>query len=223
MPFGAEVAQQVATSREMWLVTPGQFVAVPILAILVLALRPCNRLAAAALGLPIGCAGYAQIVAGLFSGFRLTGIVLVALALTMIALGLAAPRGRVAIANGWVRLAGAVILGFGLVYPYFVEYIASFADFDSLARLGSLAGVNVSLVRWPMMPAVVGLALLCDGFRSWTWSLIVGLGGLFFGVYCVTWPGMNLDVVGLLGSTFLLAVAVQRAVGRAAQHPREGA
>jgi len=93
------------------------------------------------------------------------------------------------------RIVGAGLLGFGWVYPHFVEVGTP---------LAYLYAAPLGVVPCATLSAVVGVSLLADGLGSRAWAAILGVVGLFYGAFGVFRLGVSIDLVLLVGSVALL-------------------
>ena len=115
---------------------------------------------------------------------------------TLLAGGLAAlalrfgPGGSRGHAPGWALVAGALMLGFGLVYPHFLAGPAALY----------LLAAPVGVIPCPTLAVVIGFSLLGDGLASRAWCWLLVAVGSFYAVFGVWRLGVALDVGLVLGT-----------------------
>jgi hypothetical protein len=158
---------------------------------LVLGARPPKRLAGVLLGLPLfSVSALAWAAGNPFNGtfFALSGI-------TSITVAARLQDGRVQVAPLWVATAGVLLFAFGWVYPHFLN-TSSFLPYLYSAPMG--------LVPCPTISVVTGLALILGGLESRAWSLVLGITGIFYGIFGAARLGVPIDWVLLLGALTLV-------------------
>jgi hypothetical protein len=123
--------------------------------------------------------------------------------LTLAALGLACKLTcePARTAPAWFLFPGMALFAFGWAYPHFLE-TASFLPYLFRAPVG--------LIPCPTLAIVCGLLLVLDGLGSRALCLVLGVAGLFFGVFGVARLGVAVDWTLLLGSLVLLTRALLR-------------
>ncbi len=142
--------------------------------------RPANRVLGTVLALPVlSVSALAWRVGNPFNGafFALVGVL-------MIVTAILAPRAPVGIARPSMRAPGIVLFAFGWIYPHFLEG-APFWKYLYAAPTG--------LIPCPTLSAVAGLGLIGGGLGSRAWSLVVGIAGLFYGLFGAMRLGVPLD------------------------------
>jgi len=100
-----------------------------------------------------------------------------------------------------VRVLGALVACFGLVYPHFVE---------TEHALQYLYRAPTGLVPCPTLALVIGVALMADGLGSRALGFLLGVAGVFYALFGALQLGVVLDVGLLLGALLLLARAALR-------------
>ncbi len=156
-------------------------------------LRPSKRLGGILLGLPLlSVSVLAWSAANPVNGtlFALAGVALLAIALRF-------PGERVDIAPFWGMSAGVLLFLFGWLYPHFLD-TNSITPYFYAAPTG--------LVPCPTLSIVIGLSLVLGGFNSRAWSLVLGVTGLFYGLFGALRLGVAIDWVLVVGA--LLTVLV---------------
>ncbi len=194
MPSSAQIIGQLAEVTNQWIALSiaWHLVIAGILVALVVGWRPGRR--AAGLLLTTLCASVAAIawLAGNpFNGAMFTALTV---ALGMIALRLEPLRVR-SPAPLWSLIAGALLLGFGLVYPHFLARPAVLY----------LVAAPVGVVPCPSLAVVAGFTLLAGGLESRAWSWLVVAAAAFYAAFGVWRLGVLLDA-GLLAGAIALAV-----------------
>ena len=83
--------------------------------------------------------------------------------------------------RAWIA-AGTMLSAFGWLYPHFLE-TGSFLAYTYAAPLG--------LIPCPTLSMLGGLSLIFGGLGSRAWILVLGVAGLFYGLF----GAMHLDVI----------------------------
>ena len=167
-----------------------------LIAALLLKWHPSNRTLSVLLSLPLLTVSFfAWITGNPFNGtlFLLFGILL-------IIFGARNPDVPINIRHSWSTVLGIVILAFGLLYPHFLESDNYFIY---------LYSAPTGLVPCPTLSTVIGFAILYNAFHSRTWSLILVVPGLIYGVIGTFRLQVYLDMVLLFASIILIIVAIQ--------------
>ena len=158
--------------------------------------RPSRRLAGVLLASPaVSVAALALAHGNAFNGivFTVIAVVLVILALRLGDAPVAFPRAR------WAVIAGVPMVTFGWFYPHFLE---------SRPDLAYLYGAPTGLVPCPTLSLMIGFTLLAGGLGSRAWSLVLGLAGVFYGVFGAIPLGVRIDLILLAGSIALVVLAL---------------
>ena len=113
-------------------------------------------------------------------------------ALSAIALRL--PNRPIAISGTFQMMAGALLVGFGWVYPHFLTG-------DGV--LPYLYASPLGLVPCPTLSVLVGLTLLVDLAESRAWTLTVVASALLYSLIGIFRLGVILDAGLLLGAVWL--------------------
>ncbi len=138
-----------------------------------------------------------SILAWLYGNpFNGTSFTLAAAALVIIAARL--HRQTVRIARHWMVIIGAFLFSFGWFYPHFLK-ASSFWTYLYAAPTG--------LIPCPTLSASTGLALVLNGLCSRAWMLILGMVGLFYGIFGVVRLGVQIDSLLLVGATAMIIAA----------------
>jgi hypothetical protein len=197
MPSPAEILETLSRTANAWL--PLAFAWHLAAAALLLGLlrgritRP--RTVGLLLALPLLSVSALSFAAG--NGFN--GVAFAALAL----LGIAATARRGTPAPPAPRAicaAGLTMIGYGWIYPHFLEGSA----------ITYLYAAPLGLVPCPTLAAVIGFGLLGNGLASRAWSLTFAAAGLFYGIFGAVRLGVMLDLGLVASAAALLALGVRR-------------
>ena len=197
MPSPADILKTLsATSNDwtslafLWHILLGLTIAA-----IVLGWRPSQKKGATALVLPLLSVG------GLAwsRGNPFNAVVFLLFAVLLAVLGSRLPSVRVTPAPVWASVIGALMIGFGWVYPHFLE--------DG-SWLKYLYAAPAGLIPCPTLSFMVGFTLLARGFSSRAFSLSLGILGVFYGAFGAFRLGVTIDVVLLAASVILMAMAL---------------
>jgi hypothetical protein len=166
--------------------------------------RPLRRTGAVAAALPL----LSVALMAKAAGNPFNAIVFLLFAILLVVLGLRLPLERVVPAPVGVRVAGALMIAFGWVYPHFLE---------GGSWLIYLYAAPTGLIPCPTLSVMVGLTFLAAGFSSKPFALTLGFLGLFYGAFGAFRLGVTIDLVLLAGSVALMAFALT--LGRPARRP----
>jgi hypothetical protein len=161
---------------------------------LALGVRPPRRVSGILVGLPLlSVSALAWWSGNPFNGsvFGLVGVLVLAISARL-------GETRVIVAPPWAWVPGVLMVIFGWLYPHFLK-ATSFVAYLYSAPLG--------LIPCPTLSMVVGLGLLMGGFGSRGWTLIVGITGLFYGLFGTVRLGVSLDWVLVVGALWLVLMA----------------
>jgi len=126
--------------------------------------------------------------------FNGTVFALAATGLLVVALRLPGNAARFA-SKPWI-VAGSLLFLFGWGYPHFLE-----AD----SYLAYLYAAPLGLIPCPTLSMLTGVTLMVAGLQSFRWSLVLGITGLFYGVFGAAYLGVTIDWVLTAGALALLA------------------
>jgi hypothetical protein len=159
--------------------------------------RPSPRLAGIILAAPLSSV---SILAFVF-GNRFNGVVFAVLAGVLFAVALHSCSDSHAFFPRplWMKIAGSALIAFGWFYPHFFRESSLF-HYAVAAPLG--------VIPCPTLSFLIGATLLAGGL-SRPWSAVLGLGGLFYGVFGFVRLGVQIDIVLVLGASLLLALAAR--------------
>ena len=195
MPTSEQILSGLHTIANQW-----QFLAMlwhiyfAVIAIgLLIGLRPSKRIGGILLALPLlSVSTLAWTSANPFNGiiFAVVGVALLGVALRL-------PDEPMSIAPGWAVGAGVLMFLFGWIYPHFL---------DTSAFLPYFYAAPTGLVPCPTLSIVIGLSLMVGGLDSRIWALLLGISGLFYGLFGVLRLGVTIDLVLFLGALLTLLV-----------------
>ena len=97
--------------------------------------------------------------------------------------------------RSWIDIGGLILIIFGLFYPEFLRS-GSLIEYTYASPTG--------LIPCPTLSVLTGFALLYKGFNSQTWSMTIGISGMFYGLIGAIYLGMNIDWVLVAGAGLLL-------------------
>jgi len=155
--------------------------------------RPSRKLAGSLLALPL----FSVSVMAWAHENPFNGIIIGAVALAMLLLAGHLPVEPVSRGAGWAWGVGIVLVGFGWVYPHFL---------DSGTPWVYLYAAPFGLVPCPTFAVVTGFALMAGGLGTREWSGVLTGGGFFYGLFGAVLLGVGIDVV-LLGGAIALCAA----------------
>jgi hypothetical protein len=131
-------------------------------------------------------------------GNPFNGIVFLFLAVGLAVIGSRRPAVRVEPPPAWASVIGVLMVGFGWVYPHFLEN-AAWTEYLYRAPTG--------LIPCPTLALVIGLALWAKGFSSRAWSVTLGIAGIFYSLFGAFRLGVSIDLILLAGAVALLALS----------------
>ncbi len=169
-----------------------------LVSLLVFGSRPSRRVVGVFLTLPL----FSVAILAFATANPFNGILFTAGAVALAAVAMSWEKAPVTLGVPWIVLLAVVIFAFGWVYPHFN------ADAPPLAWLYASP---VGVVPAPTVALVIGSALLVAGLESRTYSALLGILGLFYGIFGVARLGVVLDWGLVLASLVLLVVTFVRA------------
>ncbi len=156
--------------------------------------RPARRFGAAALAAPL----LSVSIQAWIYGNPFNGVVFLIFAGALAALGMRLPTKPVEPAQAWARWIGLLLVAFGWVYPHF---LAGGPWWRYLYQ------APAGLIPCPTLSVVIGLALFAKGFSARGWSIVLGVLGIFYGLFGALRLGVTIDLVLLAGAVALLWLA----------------
>jgi len=167
-------------------------ISVTILLLLLVLWRPTNRMAGMLLSLPF----ITVALLAWFNGNPFNGVLFSILAIFSLVNGLNLSQKEVEFSSWPYRLAGILLLLFGMCYPHFL-------DADSVWEY--LYAAPIGLIPCPTLSMAIGVALIYNGFNSNPLKIILLCFGFFYGLFGIFKLGVFLDF-GLLSGTFVLLI-----------------
>jgi hypothetical protein len=164
---------------------------------LVLGLRPSKRTVGLLLAIPLlsvgGLAGW--------SGNPFNAILFILAGLVLAFIALAFSSESVKVASGSAFFVGVLLVGFGWVYPHFLM-ASSVWQYLYLSPLG--------VIPCPTISALVGLTLILGGLGSRSWSLVLSMFGIFYGLVGAAGLGVQIDWALFAGALTLAVSSMNR-------------
>lgn len=195
MPGPSEVLESLSTiaNATIWLAIAWHAVLLVALVAFLRGWRPTRRTAALLLVTPIASVAMAAAV----FGNVFNTVVFGGLTVGLLYLALRMPEGRVERGADWQILLGHVFVGFGVLYPHFLESYPPLA-YVIAAPFGSLP--------CPTLVALIGFTLLAGGFSK-AWNLTLVFFAVFYGTVGVMQLGVWIDVMVVLSGLTLTYTA----------------
>lgn len=200
MPTTDQILSQVRTIANTWqLLSVLWHLAFALFSIaLISGARPSRRTCGMFLSLPVLSVGIVAWLSGNpFNGtlFTLIGILLLATAARL-------PRDPVRIVPSWWKVPGIVMIVFGWAYPHFL---------NEGTPLSYLYAAPAGLIPCPTLSIVIGFALVLRYLESRSYSRILAVAGLFYGITGVLQLQVAIDWVLLFGAIVLLTFSFLKA------------
>ena len=173
--------------------------------------RPGNRLAGMLLAIPL----LSVSLMAWSSGNPFNGTVFAIITVALGGLAFRLPYGPVRISAPGLLIPGVLLSAFGWAYPHFLQ-TDSWSTYLYAAPLG--------LIPCPTLSAATGIALLIGGLGSRSYSLVLGLGGVLYGLIGWLRLGVTIDIVLLVGAAVLVVAGVSvtgRTGGWSGRPPRQ--
>lgn len=208
MPSSTQVVELLARTADEAVIVGVAWHVVTLCLLLALAFgwRPTQRLCGWLLAAPLLSVA---IVAAVF-GNPFNALVFAGLALSSLLAGRLERRPVMAGARWQLAIGGAITI-FGWAYPHFVV--------DEPAYWYAVA-TPTGVLPCPTLALVIGLGLVAGGLGSRAWSLVLALGGLFYGVTGAVVLGVTVDWLLVAGALALLTTALRRPHGDGVQSHR---
>ena len=205
MPSAADILEGLSAIAQSWRTLAllwHAYIACLVVAVLI-GWRPTHRLAGAVLIAPlVSVSILAWTVSNPFNG-GLFGILAIVLAALLPIL----PATPVRLASApWLAI-GALLVGFGWIYPHFLE--------DSPSSV-YLYAAPFGLIPCPTLSVAAGASIVFRGLGSRAWSGVLFAAALFYGVFGSLYLGVNIDWVLTAGAAGLLVLSLQLASDDAA-------
>ncbi len=119
-------------------------------------------------------------------------------AIALIILGVKSPREEIRIAPTWMAVTGTFMFLFGWIYPHFLNTASPWVY---------LYAAPTGLIPCPTLSATIGLALVANGVGWPAWMRVLGVTGLFYGMFGAARLGVWIDAVLLLGAISILVAS----------------
>ena len=155
--------------------------------------RPSKRVVGILLSVPLlSVSVLAWMLANPFNGlvFAVVGVALLVVAARL-------PDEPIHFAPSWALGMGILMFVFGWVYPHFL---------DTESLLPYLYAAPMGLIPCPTLSIVIGISLMLEGLGSRAWSLVLGLTGVFYGLFGALRLGVAIDLILLVGALLLIMV-----------------
>jgi len=199
MPTAADVLENLTTVANGALPVAALWHTIVFTSLIAVAMgwRPPRRITAAML---VGLAASVSVVSFVF-GNPFNGVSFALLA------GLSTreaghfERERVRTAASWTPIPGAVLVGYGLVYPHFLE---------NVPWVLYLLAAPLGLIPCPTLALMTGVTLIADRMFSASWRATLAAFGLFYGLFGIIRLHVLLDVGLLIGALALVLVVDTR-------------
>lgn len=198
MPTSEEILEELflISNTHTWMAVIWHILFYVLIAALFLKWKPSNGTLSVLLALPLLTVSFfAWITSNPFNGtlFLLFGILL-------IVFGAKNSDAPIKTRHSWSTVIGIIIVIFGLLYPHFLETDNYFIY---------LYAAPTGLIPCPTLSMVIGFAIIFNGFQSRTWSLILVLPGLIYGLIGTFRLQVYHDMVLLVASIILMVIAFQ--------------
>ncbi len=193
MPTGEAITTVLARLSEdwMWLAICWHVYLLTFTSMLALKWRLNRRSACIALLAPLA----SVVLMSWLSANPFTTVILGIVLIAALLLVLRLPHEPVSLAAAPLAAAGASLLVFGLVYPHFL---------GSASLVTYVYAAPVGIVPCPTLSVIVGLSLILRSLGSRSWSLIIGVPALFYGIVGVGYLGVTMDWVLSAGAAILI-------------------
>ena len=159
--------------------------------------KPSNRMAGLFLSLPF----FTVAILAWFNGNPFNGLLFTILALLYVLIGVRLTQDRVKYSLFFYRVAGIMMVLFGLWYPHFLETDSFWAYLYSAPS---------GLIPCPTLSIAIGIALVYNGFNSNPLKILLLCFGAFYSLFGILKLGVYLDAVLLLGTVVLLVQYLQK-------------
>jgi hypothetical protein len=154
--------------------------------------KPSNRLLASFISLPI----FSVAILAWVSGNPFNGLLFSILGILILFFGLRTSTKSVMQAQTPCFSIGSIMIGFGLLYPHFVQTDTALTYFYASP---------VGLIPCPTLSVIIGMLFIFNKFRSPYILYITSAFGLFYGFFGVFKLGVYIDLFLAIGTILLLA------------------
>jgi hypothetical protein len=128
-------------------------------------------------------------------GNPFNGTLFTALAIVIFIFSMGTLAGPVTLSQWPFVVAGILMIGFGLVYPHFIE---------TNSHIGYLYASPAGLIPCPTLSVAIGFLLIFNGLNSANISLAFVIAGLFYGLFGFLKLKVRLDLFLVIGTVVLL-------------------
>ena len=196
MPSSQEIVEQLTRATNTWQAVASAWHVLlgAFLVSLVYGWRPQKRLVGTLLVLPL----LSVSIIARWSRNPFNGGVFAALAMTIAALATGLHAERISIAPPRLVWPGATLIGFGWIYPHFLE---------GQAWWPHLYATPLGVMPCPTLATTIGISLVLGAFGSRAWAAVLALAGIFYGAVGVFRLGVTIDIALLVGAMVLSRVA----------------
>jgi hypothetical protein len=163
--------------------------------------RPTNRTAGHLIAVPVLSVAILAGASG--NPFNAATFLFLGSILLMLARRLSVEPVR--IGSPLVAISGAVLVAFGWCYPHFLE---------SDRWTEYLYAAPTGLIPCPTLSAAIGVTLILNLLGSRTWSAVLALAGLVYGVIGVFRLGVEIDSVLLAGAVVVHGIVARQRTWR---------
>ena len=112
---------------------------------------------------------------------------------------------RISIAPPRLVWPGATLIGFGWIYPHFLE---------GQAWWPHLYATPLGVVPCPTLATTIGISLVLGAFGSRAWAAVLAPAAIFYGAVGVFRLGVTIDIALFVGAMVLARVAVRVPAGK---------
>lgn len=167
-----------------------------IAAALISGYRPSKKLTGILLSLPV----FSVSILAWWYGILFNGLIYAVIGILLIIISIRISSENVSFGSLWIVVPGILLFLFGWVYPHF-SVASSLPIYVYAAPTG--------LIPCPTLSIVIGLSLILNNFGSKSWALILGVAGMFYGVFGAARLGVTIDLILLLGAIIITITAFQ--------------
>jgi hypothetical protein len=204
MPTPAQILSDQSAIANSWtsLAIVWHVYVAALVLLLAFRVRPGRRLMGVLLTLPLfSVSAMAWLHRVPFNGIVLGVIAIVLLATAGRFGGVSLHGARVSVAGRRAWIPGALLIAYGWIYPHFLT---------GGPALRYLYESPVGLIPCPTLLVVVGLSMVLGALHSCTWNLVVGLTGVFYGLFGAIHLRVGSDWVLVFGAVLMIIVCMPR-------------
>ena len=153
--------------------------------------KPSEKIAGLFLSLPF----FTVAILAWFNSNPFNGLLFTILTILFLLFGLRLSQDRLKYSFPFYRIAGILLLLFGLWYPHFIETDSVWTYFYA---------APTGLIPCPTLSTAIGIALIFNGFNSNPLKIVLLCFGFFYSLFGILKLGVYLDAVLLFGSVVML-------------------